>query len=86
MESQLGTLSGLEGKSQLPLFCNEEMKVGWVRGSHSACRNRAEKILWSLGLWAATEEEGQGLGFPSFLKLLQLLPSRCKKILKPKRT
>lgn len=27
MESQLGTLSGLEGRSQLPLFCNEEMAV-----------------------------------------------------------
>lgn len=36
MESQLGTLSGLEGKSQVPLFCNEEVGVGWARGSHLA--------------------------------------------------
>ena len=42
MESQLGTLSGLEGRSQLPLFCNEEMAV-WVRGSRSASQNRTEK-------------------------------------------
>ena len=58
----------------------------WVRGSRSACQNRTEQILWSLGLWAGTEEEAQSLVFSSHLKLLQLTSGGCKKISKPKQT
>lgn len=77
MESQLETLSGLEGKSQVPLFCNEVgVWVVWVRGGHLAHQNGAEKILWSLGLQGVTKQKVQGLGIPCHLKLLQLLPSQ----------
>lgn len=86
MESQLGTLSGLGGMSQVPLFCNEQVGVGWARGSQLACQNRAEKILRSPGLWGVTKQEVPGLGFPSHLKFLQPLPSQCREIFKSKLT
>lgn len=55
-------------------------------GSHSACQNRADKMLWSLGLPGMTGQGVRGLGFPSHLQLLQLLPSHSKKIVRPKVT
>lgn len=86
MESQLGTLSGLEGMSQVPLFCNKRVGAGRARGGPLAGRDRAEKALWSQGVRAVTRQEARGLGCPSHLEFLQLLPSPGRESCKAKGT
>lgn len=85
MESQLGTLSGLEGRSQLPLFCNEEMAVvGEGKPVSLPEQDRANPVVTgSVGRDRGGSSK-PGLLIP--LKLLQLTSGGCKKISKPKQT